>query len=314
MSSNKAARSSAPVILVTGKNGQVGWELQRSLLALGEVVALDRDELDLSDSENIRKKIQTIKPDIIVNSAAYTAVDKAEDEKSMAMQVNGTAPGVMAEEAKNIGALLVHYSTDYVFDGKKNSAYTEIDPANPLNEYGKTKLAGEQAIQKTDVDYIILRTSWVYASRGNNFLHSILRLASERDELGIVADQTGSPTSARFIADVTAHIINQSLVERVDGVFSSDLYNLVASSETSWHGFALKIVKLAEEYLSHKKLKVKTISPITTEEYPMPAQRPMNSCLATEKLTAHFNLFMPDWEQLLKLCIEELELFQVTKK
>lgn len=313
MISSNTVRPSTPLILVTGKNGQVGWELQRSLAPLGEVITLNRSEMDLSDSDAIRKKIQEIKPDVIVNAAAYTAVDKAENEKELAMQVNGVAPGVMAEEAKRIGALLVHYSTDYVFDGSKDTAFTESDLTNPLNEYGKTKLAGEKNIQGTAVDHIILRTSWVYSSRGNNFLRTILRLAYERDELNIVADQIGSPTSARFIADVTAHILQQSLLEKSEATFRSDLYNLVSTSATSWHGFASKIVELSKKHLNNREFKVENINTITTEEYPVPAPRPLNSRLSIDKVSMHFNLFMPDWEHLLKLCIQEIDLRNDTK-
>jgi dTDP-4-dehydrorhamnose reductase len=307
VTSGQSAKNSVPLILITGKNGQVGWELQRSLSSLGRVVALGREQIDLSNSAEIRKTIRLYKPDIIVNAAAYTAVDKAESEAVSAMDINGIAPRVMAEEAKKIGAILVHYSTDYVYDGKKDAAYVESDRTNPLNEYGKTKLAGERNIQASGVDHIILRTSWVYASRGKNFLDSMLRLASERDELNIIADQVGSPTTARFIADVSAHVIKQTIVERKNGSFDSGLYNLIASGEISWHGFAVKIVELARELLNHKKISVKTINPITTEEYPVAAQRPLNSRLSTEKLTTHFSLHMQGWEDLLKLCIKELK-------
>lgn len=296
-----------PRILITGKDGQVGWESQRSLAALGDVQAVNRNEMDLSDASSIREIIQQIKPDIIVNTAAYTAVDKAEDDEDLALQINGIAPGVIAEEAHKIGALLVHYSTDYVFDGRKSTPYTEADKTNPLNVYGNTKLLGERNIQSTDVDNIIIRTSWVYASRGKNFLASILKLASEREELNIVADQIGSPTTARYIADVTAHMVKQSLSERQNTIFESNIYNLVSLSNTSWHGFSEEIIRLAKKHLINTHFRVKHINAITTEQYPVPAKRPKNSCLSTDKLTQHYGLALSDWKALLNLSIQDLK-------
>lgn len=295
-----------PVILITGENGQVGWELQRSVNHLGKVVAVGRDTLDLSNPDNIRALIREVKPDIILNAAAYTEVDKAEVEKDLAHQINGVAPGILAEEAKSVNALLVHYSTDYIFDGEKDSPYTESDAPNPINFYGETKLAGEKAIQAVDCDYLIMRTSWVYASRGNNFLLSILRLASERDELSIVADQIGSPTPAKLVADITADLIAQSTVERKQGIFQSGIYHLTSTGDTSWYSFANKVIDVAKAVLTGRDLVVKSILPIKSTAYPTPAKRPLNSCLSTEKISSRYDIDLPDWEQQVELCIKEL--------
>ncbi|HKV55968.1 MAG TPA: dTDP-4-dehydrorhamnose reductase, partial [Candidatus Binataceae bacterium] len=212
-------------LLVTGANGQVGWELRRSLLPLGEVVALDRNACDLSRPQELIRIIRGVRPDVIVNAAAYTAVDKAEEEEALATEINGAAAGVIADEARKLGALLIHYSTDYVFDGAKTDAYTEDDPPHPINAYGRSKLAGERAIEQCGGRYLILRTSWVYAARGHNFLRTILRLARERDELRIVADQIGAPTWASDIASVTAAIAQQTSGQRNVGSFSSGILN-----------------------------------------------------------------------------------------
>ncbi|MGZ8190144.1 MAG: dTDP-4-dehydrorhamnose reductase [Methylococcaceae bacterium] len=292
-------------ILLTGVNGQVGWELARTLLPLGEVFAPNRLEADLSDLEGLRRTVQSIKPDVIINAAAYTAVDKAESEQDLAILINAKAPGVLAEEAQKNGALLIHYSTDYVFDGTKKAAYTEDDTANPLNVYGLSKLAGEKAIQATGADHLILRTTWVYASRGHNFLRSILRLAAEREELNIVADQIGSPTWARLIAETTAHVLRQSMLERLQGDFKSGLYNLTSTGETSWYGFAQAIVEFAREQ-NNLLLKNRIIKPIPTSDYPLPAKRPANSRLSTTRLEQRFGLTMPTWESAMKICMAEI--------
>ena len=292
-------------ILLTGGTGQVGWELARTLLPLGEVIAVNRAQADLADLNSIRTIIQQTQPDVIVNPAAYTAVDKAETEQAQAFLINAESPGAMAEEAKKIGALLVHYSTDYVFDGSKTSPYSENDTTNPMNVYGDSKLAGEQAMQATGGDYLILRTSWVYTNRGSNFLKTILRLAAERDELKIVADQIGSPTWARLIAEATAHIVRQSLEERRNGAFNSNLYHLTSAGETSWHGFAEKIVEIASER-KQIALKAKSIKPIPSSDYPVPAKRPANSRLLTQRLEQQFGLTMPSWDNALSLCMQEL--------
>jgi dTDP-4-dehydrorhamnose reductase len=292
-------------IVITGCNGQVGWELARSLLPLGDVITLTRNNADLANFTKLRDVIKHHAPDVIVNPAAYTAVDKAETETELAFKINAEAPGVIAEEAKKLGALFVHYSTDYVFDGIKSLPYLETDNTNAINVYGQSKLAGEQTIQSVGGDYLLLRTSWVYASRGSNFLKTILRLAAERDELRIVADQIGSPTWARVIAGATAHIVKQSVMERKLDQFYSDIYHLTCKGSTSWHGFAEQIVHQAKlQGQSH--LKASTIHPIATTDYPLPAKRPANSLLATTKLEQHFGLSLPSWDNSLKLCLEGL--------
>jgi dTDP-4-dehydrorhamnose reductase len=291
-------------ILITGSNGQVGFELARTLLPLGDVFALNREQADLTDLEKLRATIQHIQPDVIVNAAAYTAVDKAESERETAFLINEKAVFILADEAKKLNALLIHYSTDYVFDGSKDKPYNEDDVTNPLNVYGESKLAGERAIQQSGTDYLILRTTWVFASRGQNFVKSILRLAAEREELNIVADQIGAPTSARFIAETTAHILRQTQQERGTKTFESAIYNLTNSGQTSWHGFAEKIVELARQ--QNKGLKNRVINPIPTTAYPTPAKRPLNSRLSTQKLTQHFSLTMPSWETVLELCLAEM--------
>ena len=299
--------SMTPKILITGKNGQVGWELQRALMPLGNITAIDRQKLDFADNDAIRQAVQHIQPDIIVNAAAYTAVDKAEEDTESAMQINGIAPGVLAEQAKQQGALLIHYSTDYVFDGTKETAYTETDNPGPINTYGKTKLAGEQGIQSIACDHLIFRTSWVYGGRGNNFLLTMLKLMKDREGLRIIDDQTGTPTCARLIAETTAQILRQSFVERKQNAsFVSGLYHLTAAGETTWYGFAKKIAEIAQQLDTRDDLKIRNIDPISTEEYPTPAPRPKNSRMATAKLEQNYNLTMPGWETVLELCMKEL--------
>jgi len=293
-------------ILLFGKNGQVGWELNRSLQPLGEVIALGREEADFSKPESLRNIVRDIAPDVIVNAVAYTAVDKAEEEEDLALKINGVAPGVLAEEALNLGALLVHYSTDYVFDGTKSGPYVETDTPNPINAYGRSKLAGEQAVQSSGCDYLIFRTSWVYASRAHNFMLTMLKLAQEREELSIVSDQIGAPTTARLITDTTLVCIKQALLERRNQVFSSDLYHLTASSNTSWYGFTQEIIRVAKCELD-LDLKIKNITNIPTIDYPTPARRPMNSRLDLRKLEEKFDVVMPSWEDVLRLCIEEIK-------
>lgn len=286
-------------ILLTGKNGQVGWELQRTLATLGDVVAVDRQGMDLANPDSIRKAIRAIRPDLIVNAAAYTAVDKAESEPDLTMAINGIAPGIMAEEAKRLGAAMVHYSTDYVFDGTKISPYTEEDVPNPLSVYGKTKLAGEQAVQAAGIPHLIFRTSWVYGMRGRNFLLTILRLAKERDELKIVGDQIGAPTWSRMIAEATAQILAQ---RRAGLGEASGLYNLTAAGRTSWHGFANAILESTALQGAHPMPK---LIPITTPEYPLPATRPLNSMLSSAKLNRTFGVILPAWDASLTLCMDE---------
>lgn len=285
-------------ILLTGTNGQVGYELERSLQGLGEIIAVDRLRMDLSDLDQVRDVIRTVKPTLIVNPAAYTAVDKAETEAELAFRINAHAPAVMAEEAKKLGASMIHYSTDYVFDGSKTSAYTEEDPTCPISVYGSSKLAGEQAIAAAGIPYLILRASWVYGMRGKNFLLTIQRLARERDEIGIVADQHGSPTWSRTIADTTAHIIAQGgpqigAVEK--WADRSGIYHLTAQESTTWHGFATAIV--AHQSVIKKPL----VKPINTEDYPLPAKRPANSVLSSSLLMRTF-CGLPSWQKALQLC------------
>jgi dTDP-4-dehydrorhamnose reductase len=287
-------------ILVTGKNGQVGWELQRTLAPLGQVIAVDAEDMDLRDVDAIRNKVREIAPHIIVNPAAHTAVDKAESEADLAMAINGTAAGVLAEEAKKLDALLIHYSTDYVFNGSKTSPYVESDTPDPQSVYGRTKLAGEQAIQAVGGKHLILRTSWVYGVHGGNFVKTILRLAKERSELRIVADQYGAPTWARLLAESTAQIIGKYSEDK------SGVYHLTAGGRTNWHQFAEEIVRLARQYDDALKDKPLTIHAIATHEYPVPAKRPANSSLSTEKVSKTFGLALPNWEDELAECIHQL--------
>lgn len=292
-------------LLVTGASGQVGWELSRSLMPLGDVVGLDRRRCDLSRPELLPDLIHSIKPDVIVNAAAYTAVDGAEREEQLATTVNGTAVGVLADEARKAGVLLVHYSTDYIFDGAKQSPYTEEDVPHPINAYGRSKLAGENAIRQANGAYVILRTSWVYAGRGHNFVRTILRLAGERNELRIVDDQIGAPTWARDIADATALIVRAARQEQAAGDFASGVFNLTASGATSWHGFAKAIL---DDAMRHGMLqRLPHLKPIPSAEYPTPAARPKNSVLAGEGLRKQFGLEVPDWRQRLSACIEEMK-------
>jgi dTDP-4-dehydrorhamnose reductase len=293
-------------ILLTGKHGQLGCELQRSLTSLGEVVALARADLDLANASSIRKAVQTMRPDVIVNAGAYTAVDRAEQEPDLAMAINGVAPGILAEEAKGVGASVVHYSTDYVFDGTKLSPYTEDDGPNPQNVYGRTKLAGEQAIQDAGALYLILRTSWVYSERGKNFLLTILRLAQVRRELKVVDDQIGTPNWSRMIAQVTAQILAQCCSRtstRAGFAKSGSIYHVSATGQTSWHGFARAIV---EESLTPRGLETPQIIPISSAEYPTPAARPKNSVLANARVCDAFDLNMSHWRTDLRRCIQEM--------
>ena len=298
-------------ILVTGKNGQVGFELQRRLARLGQVIAAGRDELDLADPDSIRRTVRKTAPDLIVNAAAYTAVDQAESEPELALAVNGVAPGILAEEAKRLGAALIHYSTDYVFDGDKAAPYNEDDAPCPINVYGRTKLAGEQAIQAVDAPHLILRTSWVYGARGKNFLLTILRLAKEREELAIVDDQVGAPTWSRAIAAASGSMLEHlgygraAFREACAG--QRGIYNLTAAGQTSWHGFAAAILACAASARPAESdfalARVPQLNPILTEQYPLPARRPRNSVLAHDKLQRAFGLAMPDWKSSLADCM-----------
>src|SRR6266699_5503426 len=282
-----------PVILLTGKNGQVGGELLRLLPQLGEVVALGHDQLDLSNPSDICHTIREVRPQLIVNAAAYTAVDQAETDETAAQAVNAEAPGLMAEEAKKVGAVLVHYSTDYVFDGAKRLPYDEADSANPINVYGKTKFAGEQAIRGSGVPHLIFRTSWVYAARGRNFLLTILRLATEREELRIVSDQVGAPTYAWELAAATSKILT-GICERNHGQFDfsevSGTYHMSAAGQTTWYDFAKTILEKAgatsqglvwlAKATHGRQLIARRVVPISTEEFRSPTQRPVYSVLS----------------------------------
>ena len=283
-------------ILLFGRGGQVGWELQRSLAPLGELIAVDFDSTDVcGDFTNlvgIAQTIRTVAPDIIVNAAAHTAVDKAESEPELARLINAQAPGVLATEAKRSGAWLMHYSTDYVFDGSGTAPWTETSPTGPLNVYGKTKLEGEEFIRASGCNHLIFRTSWVYAARGGNFAKTMLRLAKERDGLTVIDDQIGSPTGADLLADVTAHALRAvALNHRLGG-----LYHLVAGGRTSWHGYARFVIGVARAAGEDLKVQDETIVPVASGVFPTLAMRPHNSILNSQKLQESFGLTLPHWQ------------------
>lgn len=293
-------------ILLFGRTGQVGWELNRSLLPLGEVTALSRSEADFSHPVILRNIVRESRPDTIVNAVAYTAVDKAESEEPLAHLINGDAPAVLAEEAKRSSALLVHYSTDYVFDGTKPEPYVEDDKPNPINAYGRTKLAGEQNIQTIGCRHLILRTSWVYSSRGQNFVKTILRLAQQREELRIVSDQIGTPTSARFIADVTSELLTKIQCRESSSLHEAvGIYHLAPSNYTSWHGFAQVILDTAKNSMLNVGELLSLIA-IPSEQHPLPAIRAKNSRLNCDKLSTQFGIHLSNWETSVQLCLEEL--------
>ena len=293
-------------ILLLGKGGQVGWELQRALSPLGMVTALGHDtpgpaacpdlRADFSQPEQVAALVRAVRPDVIVNAAAHTAVDKAESEPELARALNATTPSLIAQEAAQLGALLVHYSTDYVFDGSGDQPRTETAPTGPLSVYGQTKLQGEQAILASGCRHLIFRTSWVYAARGGNFAKTMLRLASERDQLKVIADQIGAPTGADLLADVSAHAIRsaQSQPTRSDLL---GLYHLVASGHTSWHAYARFVIEWARAHGLPVRVAPEAVLPIPTAEYPTPAQRPLNSRLDTAKVCQAFGLTLPHWQQ-----------------
>jgi dTDP-4-dehydrorhamnose reductase len=293
-------------ILLIGASGQVGWELARSLMPLGEVLVPQRTRCDLARPETLAALVAELAPQVIVNAAAYTAVDRAEAEEALAMRVNAEAVGELAVAARRSGALLLHYSTDYVFDGSKAGPYVESDPVAPLNAYGRSKLAGEQAIAAAGCEHLIFRTTWVYAARGANFLRTMLRLGAERESLRIVADQFGAPTWARNIADASALALAQAQRERAAGRFTSGVFHLAGGGETSWHGFAEAIFAQARATLPDNRLRVTEVLPIATADYPTPAARPPNSRLDQQALAERFGLRLPHWETALTRCIEEL--------
>ena len=284
-------------ILLLGKNGQVGWELQRALAPLGEVVALDFDSpgplsADFSRPESLAATVRTIAPQVIVNAAAHTAVDKAESEPDLARALNATAPTVLAREAAALGAWLMHYSTDYVFDGSGNAPWTEDSPTGPLSVYGTTKLEGEVAIRASGCRHLIFRTSWVYAARGGNFAKTMLKLAKERDKLTVIDDQFGSPTGAELLADVTAHALRAALVRPELG----GTYHAVAQGETSWHGYARHVIEFARAAGQPIKVAPEAIHAVPTSAFPTPAKRPGNSRMNTRKLRDAFGVTLPAWQ------------------
>lgn len=285
-------------ILLLGKNGQVGWELQRSLAPLGELVALDRHSTeadggcgDLSSLQGLRDTVRRLRPAVIVNAAAHTAVDKAESEKALAHTINAEAPGVLSSAAREVGALLVHYSTDYVFDGSGSTPWREDAATGPLSVYGQTKLAGEQAIAASGASHLMFRTSWVYAARGGNFAKTMLRLAQERDRLTVIDDQWGAPTGADLIADVTAQAIRQALREPA----AQGIYHLSAAGETHWNGYARFVIDTARQLKPGLAITAQEVAPVPTSAFPTPARRPLNSRLDTTRLRDTFGLTLPDW-------------------
>jgi dTDP-4-dehydrorhamnose reductase len=297
-------------ILLLGKNGQLGWELQRSLAVLGHVTALDRQSQsqgsphcgDLCNLDGLAQTVRELQPDVIVNAAAYTAVDKAESQADVAHLVNAQAPAVLAREAEKIGATLIHYSTDYVFNGRGDKAWQEADAVAPLNVYGASKLAGEQAIQALCERHVIFRTSWVYAARGGNFAKTMLRLAKERDELAVIADQWGAPTGADLLADVSAHVIAHVAVQTTgqsagESAHKHGLYHLAAAGETTWHAYAQRVIQTANAQGIETRVRAHQIKAIPSSAYPVPAQRPLNSRLSTQRLREAFGLTLPAWQQ-----------------
>jgi len=283
-------------LLLLGKGGQVGWELQRSLAPLGEVVALDFDSTDFhadfSRPEQLAATVLAVRPDVIVNAAAHTAVDKAESEPDFARKLNATSPGVVAQAAQELGALMVHYSTDYVFDGSGTAPWKETDATGPLSVYGRTKLEGEQLVARHCAKHLIFRTSWVYAARGGNFAKTMLRLARERDKLTVIDDQFGAPTGAELLADITAHAIRATLQDPS----KAGLYHAIAGGETTWYGYARYVLELAQQAGVELKAGPQQVEAVPTSAFPTPATRPHNSRLDTSKLQAAFGLVLPPWQ------------------
>lgn len=293
-------------ILLLGKNGQVGWELQRALAPLGEVIACGREQADLENPDTLHSLIRNVAPQIVVNAAAYTAVDKAESEPESARKINTQAVATLAQACKQHNAWFIHYSTDYVFDGNKSEPYTETDLTAPQSIYGESKRDGENAITVSGCRHLIFRTSWVYAARVNNFARTMLRLAKERDELKVVCDQTGAPTSAELIADVTANCLYRLAFDTELTGRASGIYHLAADGETSWHGYAQYVVAEAKRQGMDLRTSADNVRAITTAEYPLPARRPANSCLDTQKIRNTFGLTLPGWQYHVKRLISEL--------
>ncbi len=293
-------------ILLFGKGGQVGWELQRSLAPLGELVALDFDSTehcgDFTDVAGLADTVRAVRPDVIVNAAAHTAVDKAESEPALAHRINAEAPGVLAGEAARLGAWFVHYSTDYVFDGSGERPWTEADAPAPLNVYGRTKLAGEQAVRAAGPKHLIFRTSWVYAARGGNFAKTMLRLAQERDRLTVIDDQFGAPTGAELLADVTAHAL---IAVQRDASLAGH-YHLTAAGVTSWHGYARFVIDTARALQPEKAWKTQSVEPVPTSAFPTPARRPLNSRLDCRRVQSAFGLRLPSWQDGIERMLVEM--------
>ena len=291
-----------PTIVLLGADGQLGWELRRALLPLGTVHALTRTEVDLARPQDLLPRLDALQPQVVVNAAAYTAVDRAEQEPELAQALNAALPALLATWATAHGAWLLHYSTDYVFDGAKQGAYTEGDAPNPINVYGRTKLAGEQAIQGSAGRHLILRTSWVYAARGGNFAKTMLRLAAEREQLTVVADQFGAPTAAELIADVSSHLLRQLLA----GGGAGGLYHLTASGHTSWHGYAQFVLQQAASRGLVLRCGAQQLRPIASAEYPSAALRPANSRLDCSRLQRDFGLSLPPWQTQVERLLAEI--------
>lgn len=293
-----------PKILVTGKNGQVGFELQRALAPLGDIIAIDRSECDLTDLDALRAFVAQVQPDVIVNPAAYTAVDKAESDADVAYVINRDAVRVMGEEAARLSALVIHFSTDYVFDGAKDGSYREDDATDPQSVYGASKLAGELALAEANPRHLILRTSWVVGAHGGNFAKTMLRLAGERERLSVVGDQHGAPTSAALLADVTAHLVRDYL--HVQGEMAFGTYHVTGGGETTWYDYARFV--LSEAIAAGKPLKAgpDAVAPLATKDYPTPAQRPANSRLDTSLFQATFGLHLPHWHQSVRHVLQQI--------
>ena len=287
-------------ILLIGKNGQVGWELRRTLAPLAEMVAVDYPEINFTDVPALRQLVAGTRPAVVVNAAAYTAVDKAETETELCRQINAVAPGILAEEAKKLGALMVHYSTDYIFDGTKSSPYAETDAPKPLGAYGRSKLEGDRAVKASGADHLIFRLCWVYGARGQNFLLTMQRLARERDKLRVVGDQFGCPTWSRMIAEATALALKEVLAGADRSAFNGE-YHLAASGQSDWHEFASRIL----EWMPEAERKCRAVEKITTAEYPTPAKRPAYSVLDCGKLQKTFGLRLPDWETSLRQVLDK---------